>query len=174
MIFPGHVAAGYLVAKAILAAHRELSVNEANKLLLLGAFSGFAPDLDLIYHFIKSKSFRFHSEDTHRHYITHTPFFWIFVGIIIFLFTDNLLISLVVSLSALSHIFLDSFGSGHGLMYFWPFFKSKFSFVKYTDKNPASDTLIKYYLLIFKEYAKHVTFWMEIAVTIIALWVMYN
>jgi hypothetical protein len=174
MILPGHLAAGYLVAKAVLATHREISATETHKLILLGIFSGWIPDSDLIYYFAKDKSFKFQDGTTHRSYITHTPFFWTMVGAVAGLLTHSFLVFLVLSLGAASHIFLDSFGSGHGLMWLWPFSTKKFSFVKFKEVNPQKENLILYYGLLFKEYARHITFWLEIIITILALWIMYN
>ena len=169
MILPGHLSAGYLVAKAVLAVHPEISVSEVGKLTLLGTFSGLAPDLDLIYYFFKIRSFRFQPDSTHRYYITHTPFFWILAGVLIFFITGNNVAALIVSLAALSHIFFDSFDSGHGLMWFWPFSTKKFLFLNPIENNPKADSLSRYYFLLIKEYTKHVTFYLEVIITIFAL-----
>jgi len=173
MIFPGHVSAGYLVAKVVLSMHPEISVAEYNKLVLLGAFSGWLPDIDIFYYFFKARSVRFEEGTTHRSYITHTPFFWIAVAFLVLLFTRSEVSALIMGLGSLSHIFFDSFGSGNGVMWFWPFSKKKVLFFNYVDKNPETDNVFKYYFLLFKDYLNTTTFYLEITITVVALLAIY-
>ena len=82
----GHLAAGYLLTYLILKTiHPSLSSADTNLILILGAFFSFIPDIDMIFFYFRQKfTKKVNHEDGHRAEITHTPFFWIIISLIVF------------------------------------------------------------------------------------------
>jgi hypothetical protein len=93
------------------------------------------------------------------------------LGLLVYIFTGNNILALIISLASLSHIFFDSFGSGNDMMYFWPLSKRKFSFLEYKEQEIKGDNLFSYYSNLVKIYSKNLTFWLEIFITIAAFFV---
>jgi len=135
MLPPGHAAAGFLVAKTLIELTQpQLSNTQVNNLLVAGAFFGFAPDLDMFYAFFKAKGFTLQNKAiNHREYITHHPFFWLALGLLIVALAQNQFwqyFGILVWLGSWSHFLLDSHFVG--VMWLWPF-SNKF----YAIKNPG-------------------------------------
>lgn len=142
MLPPGHIAAGYLVAQAVIyIANPPFSPHELNQLKILGAFSAFAPDLDMVCVFWREKGFRHTGEHfDHRQYITHTPFIWLFAGAAVALLGNTIFwfyAGLMIWLGSWSHLLLDS---GYmGVRWLYPFrntfFALKSQGVTFINKN---------------------------------------
>lgn len=133
MLPPGHIAAGYLVAKVYETIfHPHISLIQSKQLLWLGALFGFLPDLDMFLAFFNLKSFTIQPEKAdHRAYLTHIPYLWLLLGVIIWIigkifgsvFTSS--IGIVLFLSTWSHFILDSIY--FGVQWLWPFSKKCFA-----------------------------------------------
>lgn len=130
MLPPGHIAGGYLAAAALLKiAKPDLDPQHIHALLALGAFFGFAPDLDVFISFVKAKSFTVPDQSfNHRYFWSHTPLPWLIVSLLIFfLATDPFLkyVGLVIWVSSWSHFLLDSLA--FGIMWLWPLSRKHFA-----------------------------------------------
>ncbi len=127
MLPPGHIAAGYLTAKAyITLAHPNITVAQSHALLWLGALFGFIPDVDMFLAFFKLRSLTIQSEKVdHRVFLTHVPWLWLIAGLFVSLcgkvignsFVES--IGMILWLGTWSHFILDSFY--WGLRWLWPF-----------------------------------------------------
>lgn len=158
MLPPGHAAAGFLLAHAaITISGINLPPGQVNELLALGAFSGFAPDLDMFPAFIKAKSLSFsHGKVNHRDSLIHTPLFWILLGLLITAFSSTdfgKLAALVTAAGGLSHLFFDSFKMG--VRWLWPFDNNYRAFIYAgTDHHyhKPQKTFFGYWLTFLKSY----------------------
>lgn len=159
MLPPGHAAAGFLLAHAaIQLSGVQYSQTYTNDLLLLGAFSGFAPDLDMFWAFAKAKGFSFGKKDVnHRGSVLHTPLFWIGLGLFVGLAapgTFGILAGFIIAIGALSHLFLDSFKMG--IRWLWPFSNKYYAFLyageheHYQSKTPG---FFNFWIGFLKTYA---------------------
>lgn len=180
MLPPGHIAAGYLVAKIIISATKPaFSINEINWLLWSGAFFGFAPDLDMFYAFWKVKSFRHSGEKfNHRQFITHTPIIWLSAGLFVALLGRTLFwkyLGIIICLSAWSHLFLDSFYMG--VRWLYPFNK-KFYAIKQAGINETNVAtgFFNHWWNLIKQYYQHNTgvLYTEIVLILLALIVVLS
>src|SRR5689334_7113502 len=91
MLPPGHIAAGYLTTYALLkVTHAQLPPQQFNLLLSLGAFFGFAPDLDTFMSFAKAKSLILQDgKHSHRKFFSHAPLAWLIVSLAIIFLTNS-------------------------------------------------------------------------------------
>lgn len=164
MLPTGHAAAGFLLADLVVHfSGCSISEQQTNILLLVGAFSGFAPDLDMFPAFLKAKSFSFsHGKVNHRDSILHTPLFWIALGTAIAL-TDRtqygVLLALVTSMGGLSHLFFDSFKMG--IRWFWPLDNTYRAFMFSGEDHhyhKPQKTFFGYWFTFLRSYATDKTF----------------
>ncbi len=173
MLFPGHIASGYLVAKFLLKIQpTDLSPNEINSLLAWGAFWGFAPDLDLIFPFIKLRTWKLNTKISHRRVWTHAPLVWLLAGLGVYFFGPTPYVKyfgLIIWLASWSHFLGDSIE--YGIMWLWPFSKKQFAFHKVPDEDRFLDLPAKsfYWSLFKEEYLKNYTFYIECGIIIIAI-----
>ena len=135
MLPPGHFAAGYLIAKAVVAiAQPNLTPHQLQALLLAGGFFGFAPDLDMFYMFWKERGLKqTGAGGSHRAFLSHTPSVWLVAALSVALFGHTrfwYFLALIMWLCSWSHFLLDS--TVMGIRWFYPFSK-KF----YALKNPG-------------------------------------
>lgn len=135
MLPPGHIAAGYLVAKAVMTiAQPDLTHDQIKILLLAGGFFGFAPDLDMFYVFWKERGLKQTGAGvSHRAFFSHTPIVWLVVALLVALLGHTLFwyfTALLIWLGSWSHFMLDS--TVMGIRWLYPFSK-KF----YALKNPG-------------------------------------
>lgn len=174
MLPPGHIATGYLVAKTVLHFGPKFTLQQTHILLALGAFFGFAPDLDMLYEFWQVKRLELYDDDpSHREYVSHAPVLWLIAGLAIyFLARDPFYkyMGLMVWLGSWSHFALDTIQ--HGVMWLWPYSKETYAL---KDRNLKSHLrergFFAYWLEFLKFYATKVTlsFTIEICLIIAAL-----
>lgn len=126
MLPTGHIAGGYLVAKAVLAiAHPALSVADQEHLIWWTMFFSFAPDLDMFIMFFKLKKFRGEHGHNHRTSWFHAPVLWLVAGLILSLIGWGMsrtfieYLGLLLWLGSWSHFVFDSIQDG--IMWRWPF-----------------------------------------------------
>ncbi len=174
MLPPGHIAAGYLLAKSFIAVTKPaLTSGQISWLVALGGFFGFVPDLDMFYIFWKEHGF--HSTGVrfnHRQFITHTPFFWLVLGVFTAFIGGTTLwhyAAAVIVLGAWSHLLLDSMVTG--VRWLWPF-NEKFYALKnpgVMEVNMATGFWNHWWNLVKWYYRKaRLTFWVEIIIIGIA------
>jgi hypothetical protein len=122
----GHVAGGILATGIVLAIIRPPS-QIADRLVLLGAIGGSLPDWDTLIYFARNRSFNFGNDLRHHTWITHTlPFYLIPAAIFYYLGlylsnTELQWMTIVFGVSTTMHLIQDMYGSGDGIMLFYPF-----------------------------------------------------
>ena len=93
--------------------------------LLILIFFSILPDFDfLFYRFIKRK--KYDSNFQHRKWFTHWPITYIPLLILLFFFPSLELF--LVCFGIFSHLILDTFLAGDGIMWFYPLSKKFFNF----------------------------------------------
>lgn len=181
MVLPGHLAGGYLFTKAFLVLSPvTFSTPETTAILVIGTILGEAPDIDLFRFYFANKKGRRTTFPHHRFYITHNPFFWFGIGIIIASFglfmSSNFLtaLGLLFWICPWSHFLFDSIDVG--IRWLWPFSNKFYALLKTSQKEDIDGqkgTFSYYWKIITRHYVKSLTFYAEMIVVIIALWVFY-
>lgn len=175
MLPPGHIAAGYLAAYALIKITKPvLTTGQIDQLLWFGALMGFVPDLDTFFSFARVGSFTFNADKTdHRKYFTHAPIFWLVVGLSIFFTAPSLFIKyvgLIIWLGPWSHFFWDSLQ--YGIPWLWPFKKDIYAFRdKEVNYEGPPEPFFKYWFSFLKLYITKakMTFYTEIILIVLAL-----
>jgi membrane-bound metal-dependent hydrolase YbcI (DUF457 family) len=179
MLPPGHIAAGFLTATALLHfTYPDLTASQQSSLLLWGMFFGAAPDFDLALNLFKLKSYRIvgNGAPSHRKYLSHAPVLWLIAGLAVYFLSPNdyyRALGLLVWLGSFTHFVLDSVD--YGIMWLWPF-NTKF----YSFRNPHKDieigglSFIGYLWSFTKIYSKALTFYLEIIVIVSALIILIS
>lgn len=165
MLPPGHLAAGYLTAKALLHFwHPALNQDQLNQMLWWGVFFGFAPDLDVFYLFFKSRAFKIDPrKGDHRLYCSHVPILWLAAGLLIFFVSFEpfwKIFGLMLWLCSWSHFVLDSIQ--YGIMWLWPLNNKVYGLFPVAseakvEKNileAIEHTFFSYWVVYLKEYGK--------------------
>ena len=177
MVLPGHLAGGYIAAEALLSLlDPALSPGQIAAVYAIGTLAGELPDIDIAIHALVSRLRLGGVKLNHRQYVTHAPIFWLGVSAIIaaaglsFSSIFIIMCGLAVLAGTLSHFILDSID--FGIRWLWPFSQKRISL---TDPGPEVRTgdpsSFSYYRdFILKEYYKKISFYAEIAVTVIALY----
>jgi len=184
MVLPGHLSGGYLATGAVLSLFSlPLSSAEINALYIIGTIAGEIPDIDLFAFYFEKKKDSHSSNDTHREYLTHTPFFWLIFSSIISLFglifssSFVMILGLIVFVGTISHFILDSID--YGIVWFSPFYKKRFAIfemkpIEVKSENEVIGSLSYYWNYLQSAYLKQVTFYAEVLITIIAIFVLLN
>lgn len=173
MLPPGHVAAGFLVAEALLKITQPgLSSAQASHLLWWGMFWGFAPDLDVFRIFFREKSFTIRNpqKNDHRNFWSHAPVLWLGVGLGVYFFASSVyiqFIGLLLWLASWSHFLLDSLE--YGIMWLWPFSKNRYALKTIEIKENNQPGFFGYWRRFLKIYLTRISFYLEILVIISAL-----
>lgn len=182
MVLPGHLAGGYLAALALLTVGEpSITAAQASALLAIGAIAGDGPDIDLFLYYFNQRSKRPSADSSgHRHYITHTPAFWLVLSLIIFgigLIADSTFVQYigwVILAGSWSHLLLDSIE--FGVRWLWPIMKRRYYLLP--GSNPVIDEpkgTLRYYRELIRATAfRNVTFYAEITVTAIAIVVLFQ
>lgn len=182
MILPGHLAGGYLAAKAVLAlTGAAFTPAQTTALLTIGTIAGDAPDIDVLFFFLHHKYSKAENKrDSHRSFITHTPLFWLAISLVIVIagwfgqsqFTETL--GWLILSGAWTHFFLDSFE--YGIRWLWPFSDKRFTMREVTEPEVSAPagTIAFYMELIGKVWNKRITFFLEAIIVITALWVAFH
>jgi len=127
MIF-SHAPAGYIITFFSSKINKsKFTKKQTFWIFLFGIIFAVFPDLDLFYYYFVSAS------ETHRVLITHTPILYLIIFLILFAYSYFAkkrfikFISFVILFSSLSHLLLDSLGSGVAWLY--PFSKLPYGFL---------------------------------------------
>lgn len=177
MLLPGHVAAGYLVSKALIhAGNFPLSPQESNIVIAAGVISSIIPDLDLIYFFFKNKSGKLQDDKSHRTLYSHAPFLWALAGILLYIVAPTEVVKvsgLALWLGSWSHFIGDSVE--YGIMWLWPFSSKQLSIRRINNKGPEEKAFVRFYWKFFWGiYVRNWTFWIELGVITLALFVYFS
>jgi membrane-bound metal-dependent hydrolase YbcI (DUF457 family) len=178
MVLPGHIAGGYLATKALLSlTHAALTPLQTQIVSVVGTLSGEAPDIDLIWFYFEKRRAKAPEKQSHRDHPTHLPVTWLVISLSIMAigyaagssFTGY--IGAAVLCGSWSHLILDSIE--YGVRWLWPFSNRRFCLkdvsLPTSDRRPGSPAF--YWEHIKTSYVKGLTFYVEIAVTLIALFV---
>lgn len=142
MVFPGHIAAGYLTALGVVTfAGVPFSPNEQAILLTLGALLGDGPDLDVFFNFFKKKTIGVTALQGHRDIVTHMPLLWLVVGLLVFIVTDSAfghVLGILLWLCPWSHFVCDTIFSSTGIGWLKPFSKTEFALFRRPDFVPMN------------------------------------
>lgn len=181
MVLPGHLAGGYLATRALLSlTHATFSSTKTTALLIIGTLAGDGPDIDLFWYSFKHRVLKSQVKDDHREYVSHAPLLWLAVCLVIALigllvgsvFTE--FIGLAILVGSWSHLILDSVE--HGVMWLWPLSSKLFSVSSHRDPEVPGEpgSVRAYWNFIVKAYPKRITFWLEIIVTLIGIYVLVH
>lgn len=167
MVFPGHIAAGYLTTIGVIAVTGYLlSPHEHLLLLSAGTLLGDAPDVDVFFNFLEKKTIKTFGLKGHRDHITHAPIFWFVLGIFVFIIsTSNFgkILGLLLWLCPWSHFVCDSVFSTSGIKWLWPFSKKEFTLLKYQALFP------KNWRELFLSYSSNPLMYLELLIMFTAI-----
>lgn len=167
MVFPGHIAAGYLTALGVVTfAGIPLTPNEQTILLTLGALLGDAPDTDIFYSFFKKKTTGISALQGHRDHITHMPLLWLLIGLFVFVLVDSnfgKVLGLLLWLCPWSHLLCDSIFSSVGVAWLRPFSNKGFTLFKRPEAHLSS------WKELLPHLVKNPVFYLEILLVLTAL-----
>jgi hypothetical protein len=181
MVLPGHLSGGYLATRALLSlSHAAFTPGQTLALYIIGTLAGDGPDIDLLWYSFRHRILGSKVEDDHRRYVTHAPFLWLIACLIIVgigwlcgsVFTE--FIGWVILVGSWSHLILDSIE--HGVMWLWPL-SSKLYFLREVNEPEVPGqrgSILGYWNYIVMVYPKRVTFYIEIAVTLVGLYVLFH
>ena len=171
----GHLAAGYLVSDAILAAAKPaLAPPQLRSLLLWGVFFSFAPDLDFFYAFAKKRSLTITGTDVnHRDYWTHRPMLWLGASLLFAAFAASPYwrwFGVMMLAGSWSHFLLDSIRTG--VRWLWPFSRRFFALQApgAIEANPVKG-FFRHWLNMIRMYKEKapLAFYLEIALVAAAI-----
>ncbi len=173
MLPSGHFAAGYLVSVALTKlADTSLTTSQINLITIVGTLVAVAPDIDLVYYFIRKKKGKLKKDESHRFYITHAPILWLILGLGIYFFNVDVfwkMIGLSIWIGSWSHFILDSIE--FGIPWLWPISQKVFAFKKDIPETPDYGTQIikSQWDFIINTYPKMITSFIEILIIAFAL-----
>ena len=143
----GHIGGGLLVASA---AEKIIFKGEMSAATLgIVVFLSILPDMDGIAAFLFRRWRPGSKKLDHHDYVTHTPIFYIFWSIVIWIGIGRQL-SILFLLLTMTHLLLDSYGTDDGIMWLWPISKRKFSVLP-SSLHEGGVYGVKYYL----RYIRH-------------------
>ena len=178
MLPPGHIAAGFITAKALLHfTHPELAAIQQTQLLWWGMFFGFAPDLDTFVSFAKERAwFVINRGNNHRKFFSHAPFLWLCAGLLVYFLSVDVYwktVGLLIWLGSWSHFLLDSIE--YGIMWLWPFSDRIYAFCnRERDFKLTENNFFGYWWHFVKSYCQTLTFYCELIILILALIVYFK
>jgi hypothetical protein len=126
MRIQGHIAGGVLTTGVVLSILKP-PIQVADKLLILGALAGSLPDWDILIYFLKKRAIKYDTDFHHHTWITHTFPFYLVPALILYLvgvFSSTVYLqwsAIVFFLAAATHLVQDMYGSGDGIMVYYPF-----------------------------------------------------
>ena len=168
MVLPGHLAAGYITTfLTITTLGYSFTPTEQTLLFTAGTILGNAPDLDIFFSFLKNKSVGVSSIKGHRDNITHVPFLWLILGIIVWFSSTSdfyKTLGILLWLCPWIHLICDSIFTDTGVRWFAPFTKrSVMTFKKQPENFPSS------WPNLFYKYAQNPLCYLELSFVVIAL-----
>ena len=166
MTLPAHIAGGYLAIKLThkLFLKSKISQTTSIKAAIIGAM---LVDLDIfIYPLMKD----------HHDSLLHTPFFWLILYLISFVFNKFILsqklkvLSDALFVGIMSHLFLDWFGArSAGIRIFYPFSNLRYSLFPLDPEKAAISIYSLPQLIEFGKFYGENKFLVSIEVTVILL-----
>ena len=188
MVLPGHLSGGYLAARAVLfLTHASFSPTQAATLLVIGTLAGEAPDIDLLFFYFNQRSKASKKVAEHRGYFTHTPLVWLVLSLAIVttgrIFDSSFVQSIgwMILAGTFCHFILDSLE--HGIRWLWPFSNKRrallntdpdieYARIERDNAAVSKGTFKSYWRFVTGPYLKSWTVWLEILITLAALWAL--
>ncbi|MBC7250527.1 MAG: metal-dependent hydrolase [Anaerolineae bacterium] len=113
----GHIGASVAAAYAV---ERLIFKSEVTPVSLgLAALIGILPDLDSPLVLALTGNWRLRSRNSHHQFITHTPFFYLLLTLLLSFFAPIRAV-ILFGLLTLLHLVLDSWATDDGIMWKWP------------------------------------------------------
>jgi membrane-bound metal-dependent hydrolase YbcI (DUF457 family) len=178
MLPPGHIAAGFLTAKALLHfSHANFTPVQQAQLVWWGMLFGFIPDIDTFIAFAKEKAFMVKDQkNNHRKQFTHAPVLWLLAGLVVILFAPNLYwryVGILLWLGSWSHFLLDTIQ--YGIMWLWPLSKQVYAIKdREQDFHIEQNTFFGFWWTFVKYYAKTLSFFLEVIIIVSAFIVYFK
>ncbi len=120
----GHLGSGLLIVSI---AEKTISKGQLSpKTLGVLALLSILPDIDGALAFIIRKWQPGQEMLKHHNYPTHTPIFFLFLSILVWIIFGER-ISILFLILTLTHLVLDSWGTDDGIMWLWPLSSRQFS-----------------------------------------------
>lgn len=157
------------------------SPSEMTALIAIGTLAGEAPDVDLLFFYFNQKyGHASKKKESHRSYTTHAPAFWLLVSLFIVgagSLADSgftVMLGWLILAGTWSHFLLDSIE--YGIRWLWPFSNRRLCLrqVVEVEIDAPKGTLRFYRKELTAVYFKNVTFYLEIAIVLAALWVAFH
>lgn len=181
MVLPGHIAGGYIAARAVLfVAHASFPPEQTAALLVIGTLAGELPDIDLLFFYFNQRSRTSRKISGHREYITHAPLFWLVISLIIagigWLIGSAFVqfIGWMIWAGTWSHFILDSIE--YGVRWLWPFSDRRFALRQRPEIRIAArpGTPAHHWEYVRHHYFKMWSFYAEILVTLAGIWLFLH
>ncbi|MFA6601616.1 MAG: metal-dependent hydrolase [Candidatus Paceibacterota bacterium] len=180
MVLPGHLASGYLVTTAILHfSGLDFSHNQTIALYIIGTLAGEGPDIDLFRYYFDNLPSRKKKDvvANHRIYFTHAPVVWLLFSLAIVAIGSILNSQFVSTVGWLilagswSHFIFDSIESG--IAWLWPYSHKRYCIHEFVERDIPGQkgTFAYYWKFLTGDWTKMWVFYVEVIVTLIALWV---
>lgn len=140
---------------------------EKETVLTAVTLGGMAPDWDVFYHHIKTKTKLLHKDiGDHRFRPTHTPLFMIMVGLIL----SPIPYIWFFVLGTFVHLLVDTLFFPEGVVFFYPFSKKNYNLFPIHTPSFWSEKPITRVEGWYKNYLTSPLFWIfEVSPTIIAV-----
>jgi inner membrane protein len=164
-MFIAHLPAGYISTKYILNKARKIwpSLGKTKLYLIVGLIAALLPDFDMVYFYLIDNR-----QHLHHGYMTHLPIYWaVSIGIwaivsVIFKSKKSLLLSIIVGVNVLLHLFLDTFVGK--VRWLYPFSNMDFYFF---------DVPAKHSWWVWN-FVLHWTFLFELSILSVAGFILYR
>jgi hypothetical protein len=113
----GHVGASVVATYVIT---NYVFKTEATPVVLaLGAVAGMLPDIDVLAGMALKRERPRHQKVQHHRYVTHTPFFYLVLTVLLAMFVPAGT-ALLFGVLVFTHLALDSWATDDGIMWLWP------------------------------------------------------
>ena len=164
-MFIAHLPAGYISTKYIINKSQsiELPLKDTKLYIVVGLIAAMLPDFDMLYFYLIDNR-----QHLHHGYATHLPIFWaVPIAIwallsVIFKNQKSLLLSLIVGVNVILHLFLDTFVGK--VRWLYPLSNMDFYFF---------DVPAKYNWWVWN-FVLHWTFLFELAILTTAGFILYR
>jgi membrane-bound metal-dependent hydrolase YbcI (DUF457 family) len=175
MLPPGHVAAGFLTAQALLHLTKpELTSVQIQHLVYWSMFFSFAPDLDCFVAFAKLRSWWYKpgaDGSIHRKFYSHVPLLWLVAALIFYAAAPTLYYkyaALMLLAGSWSHLVLDSIDGG--IMWLWPFNSEVWALRNRGMKGDIQASgFFSYWVKMVRSYMTCWTFYAEVLILLVTL-----
>lgn len=174
MLPVGHIAGGFLAAKALLhIAKPDLPQPQIDSLLWWGIFFSFAPDLDNFVAYAKIRSWWYKpgvDSGIHRKFYSHVPILWLVSALLIYFLAGDVYVknlALMLWVGSWTHFVLDSID--YGVMWLWPWNSEVWALRnRGVKRDIQAGGFFEYWYKMVRAYMACWTFYCEILIIVLA------